>query len=247
MSRPRLPAELLDYIVDHLHDTRYALESCCLVSRSWVPRTRKHLFADVLFRDEEELQSWKNKFPDPSTSPACYTKNLEVWCPEEVTAADAEERGWIAAFSRVVYLDLEIPDRSEALLTPFHGFSPALKSLRVAYAIFPSSRILDLLHSFSLVENFTAISWGLPSIENADGQPTIVQPPLNGALKLAGLEGIDCIITQLLSPLGGLRFRKLELSLNCEEDISSMAEMVEMCYPTLESLELKIGAYGASV
>src|ERR1700753_246461 len=48
MSGPRLPAELLDHIADLLRD-RETLESCCLVSKSWIPRARKHLFACVAF------------------------------------------------------------------------------------------------------------------------------------------------------------------------------------------------------
>ena len=43
MPPPDLPGELLDHTVDHLYDARVTLKSCCLVSKSWVPRTRKHL------------------------------------------------------------------------------------------------------------------------------------------------------------------------------------------------------------
>jgi len=104
MSNPHLPAELLDHIVGFLRDTEYALRSCCLVSKSWIPRTRKHLFADIQLDTKEDAESWKQIFPDPSTSPACYTKTLLVSCPRVVTAADVEVGGWIRGFSRVVYL-----------------------------------------------------------------------------------------------------------------------------------------------
>ncbi|KAF9644805.1 hypothetical protein BDM02DRAFT_3066647, partial [Thelephora ganbajun] len=52
MSNPYhvcLPPEILDYIVDFLHDTPETLKQCCLVSKSWVSRTRKSLFADIEF------------------------------------------------------------------------------------------------------------------------------------------------------------------------------------------------------
>lgn len=48
-------------------------------------------------------------FPDPSTSPARYTKSLFIGCPREVVAADAGEGGWIQTFPRVV--ELEIGDQ----------------------------------------------------------------------------------------------------------------------------------------
>ena len=77
MSTPCLLEELLDYVVDFLHNAPRALENCCLVSKSWIPRARMHLFAHVAF-SARGLQSWKKLFPDPSTSPACYTKTLHL-------------------------------------------------------------------------------------------------------------------------------------------------------------------------
>ena len=167
MSRPCFPAELLDQIVDHFHHTRDALESCCLVSKSWVSRTRRHLFADVTFRTAGDLQAWKNMFPDPSTSPARYTKNLFVYCPEEVTAADAEERSWLPAFFRVVHLHMDIDDAAFSLV-PFHGFSPSLKSLSVSYLDFPFSPTLSLIRSFPLIENLSVTAFGDLLIESGD-------------------------------------------------------------------------------
>ena len=57
MSNSHLPAEMLDHVVDHLHDARDALRNCCLVSKSWVPRARKHLFADIWFPTATRIQS----------------------------------------------------------------------------------------------------------------------------------------------------------------------------------------------
>ena len=126
MSNPHLPAELLDCIVDFLHDSKTALRNCCLVSKQWIPRTRRHLFSDVRFDTEKMLESWKEMFPDPSTSPGHYARIL--WVDYfEVTAADAEAGGWIRGFSRVVYLRMVTlkegtSARRRALLL-FHEFS----------------------------------------------------------------------------------------------------------------------------
>ena len=96
---------MLDYVVDLLRDTKHALKECSLVSKSWIPRTRKHLFATIDFQTEAELESWKTTFPDPPTSPACYTETLIVGCSHVVTAADGEVGGWIRGFSHVVHLE----------------------------------------------------------------------------------------------------------------------------------------------
>ena len=138
MSDPHLPPELLDHIVDHLHDTQDALRNCCLVSKSWIPRTRKHLFADIAFHTTESLQSWKAAFPNPSTSPAHYAKTLFIGSSEVVTVADADAGNWIRGFYRVVHLVVDgravYPDPDEPIisLVLFHGLSVGLFVIALA-------------------------------------------------------------------------------------------------------------------
>jgi hypothetical protein len=45
--RPPVPPELIETIIDMLHTDRAALATCALVCRSWLPRTRYHLFSEV--------------------------------------------------------------------------------------------------------------------------------------------------------------------------------------------------------
>ena len=129
MTNPRLPPEILDYILDTLHGETKTLWDCCIVAKSWIPRTRKHLFADVNFSSPKDLESWKKAFPDPSNSPACYTHTLSVKFPQVVTAADGEEDGWIRTFSRVVCLAVDTrmsnPDDSEVSLPPSMDSRPS--------------------------------------------------------------------------------------------------------------------------
>ena len=246
MTHPRLPAELLDHTIDHLHDARDALKNCCLASKSWIPRTRKHLFAHVKFLDPQDLYTWKATFPDPSTSPARYTKILVVWCAGEYTAADAEDRGWILAFSRVVHFGVDFFGPNTSLLS-FHGFSPALKSLRLTYINFPFSQVLNLIHSFPLIEELYLTAWNNDSIEDSDGRPTPVQPPLIGTLELSAEEGMATIVPRLFPLQNSLHFWELDLELIRESDILVISELVERCRFTLESLKVSAGRCGTPV
>ena len=105
---------------------------------SWVPRTRKHLFAKVKFRFEEDLESWMKTFPDPSNSdPAYYTHTLVF----RGTTTDPWAGGLIRTFSHAVRLRLSIPESLEELeysLAPFHKLSlqvsPCVFSLPVMHA-----------------------------------------------------------------------------------------------------------------
>ena len=64
-----LPPEIVDHIIDLLHDDRKTLEYCCLVSSQFVPRTRKYLFKDIVIMDLKTFQRWKKTFPDPAPRP----------------------------------------------------------------------------------------------------------------------------------------------------------------------------------
>ena len=103
MSTPRLPEELLDHIADSHLQGLEVFRNCCLVSKSWVPRTRRQLFAEINFATIEELRSWKENFPDPSTSPAQYANTLFFRCLQ-VAGANVETGDWITGFSRVAHL-----------------------------------------------------------------------------------------------------------------------------------------------
>ena len=255
MSSPNLPPELLDHVVDFLQDAADTLESCCLVSKSWIPRTRKHLFEFVEFYTKEDVESWKTTFQDPSTSPACYTKTLFVRWPWATPVAETKELGdWIRTFSRVVHLkmyliDMDTDEPTDSLV-PFHGFSPEIRSLCLLDIHSPLPPVFDFIHSFPLLEDLSVSTPAIPAIntnDGVDGQPTAVQylspPAFTGTLDLYG---VDLIATQLLSLPNSLHFRKLHLTWNNEADISTTALLVESCCSTLESLHVNPGSLGTS-
>ena len=259
MSNPRLPPEILDHIVDHLHDTQDALRNCCLLSKSWVQRTRKRLFANVALSSVASLRSWKETFPDPSTSPARYAQTLYISCAHVVTAADAESGGWIRGFSRVEHLEVvglgESFLRTSSYLAPFHGFSPVIKSLRVVVLTLPPSPIINLILSFPLLEDLAVSIYHEMSADNGDGsecdeilttaQPS-TSPMFTGSLGLYLVGGLESFTRRLLSLPGGIHFRKLTLTLLREDDFLTATALVEGCSHTLESLDI-LDACGMSV
>ncbi len=42
-----LPPELLDHVLDYLHDDKLSLRHCSLTSRNWLPRAQHHLFHSI--------------------------------------------------------------------------------------------------------------------------------------------------------------------------------------------------------
>ena len=116
-----LPPEILDLIVNHLRDDPTTLKACCVVSKSWIYRTRTHLFANTEFHaPKSHIELWKKTIPDPSNSPAYHTRRLLIRGFLTVTAADANVGGWIRTFHNLVHLHLESLNWEERVpLIPF--------------------------------------------------------------------------------------------------------------------------------
>ena len=240
MPSPSLPQEILDHIIDTLQDNPKTLQDCCLVAKSWIPRSRKHLFFDIHFYSSKRLESWKKTFPDPSNSPACYARSLLVACLEVIRAEDAAEGGWITSFSGVVRLELEACEETledpETSLVPFHKFSLALKSLNVDLMTLPCSQFFKLVYSFPLLEDLFVICQFLDDDDDPRAVLPSSSPPFTGSLKLTLPSGSESMARQLLDLSGGLRFRTLELLWNTEEDTQWVRGLVSACSNTVESL-----------
>ena len=250
MTNPYLVQEIIDYTIDLLHDDPETLKRCCLVSKSWVPRTRKHLFSHIQFRSPSDLEAWKKTFTDVANPPAYHVRTLVVGCPRFVTASDAEEGGWIRAFSGVTSLEVNSVARydhgvrtSDLSLVPFHEFSPTLKSLHLSSILLPYPALFDFILSFPLLEDLGLSGYQDPQF-NGDRphqpQPVITStsPPLTGSLDFHLLGGAGDVARRLLDLPGGLHFRKLALSRDQKADLWWITELVMRCSRTLESLEI---------
>ena len=255
MSNPHrsyLPPEILDYIIDLLDDGLETLGECCLVSKSWVPRTRKHLFAEVWFQSAAKLWLWKKTFPDHASSPAYHTHTLFVGCPGDVTVADAEQGGWIRSFSRVVelvvYSSRGKPHPPEVSLIPFHGFSPVLKCLDVYSSTLSTSETFALISSLPLLEDLT-LSTCVDEDDPNFSVPLTVFKPTSPALAvdLSPSKTLERTARKLLGSPNGLHFRTIVLSFSHGVDIQWITALVVGCSRTLESLTIMSSMDGAFV
>ena len=252
MSGPHLHHDVLDSIVDLLQDDRIVLRSCSLVSKSWLPRTRRHLFKEIRLSATSYLQSWKDTFPDSSASPARYTKLLSITCPQEIVATDTEEGGWLHAFSHITKLEIydhtvvhsivlqwDIDESLIVSLVPLYGFFPALRSLELSVATFPPSEISSIIYSFPLLENITL---ALHGYDDVDEQPFAVQPPrsppFTASLRLEARMGIHLIVSRLFSGPADPCFRELLLHVNKRREFAPAAKLIHSCSSNLESLQV---------
>ena len=242
MPRPDLPPEILDSIVEFLYGETKALKQCCLVSKSWIPRTRKHLFAVIKFCNLDDIEAWKKTFPDPSNSPAHHTCALEVYCSEVIS---------VPTFPCLVRLEV-ISLSSQMNLTPFYELPPTLKSLFLS-TIFtlPLSKVFNLIRSLPSLENLSLIgSEDEINYNDPDDPYTVVpsppSPPLSGTLKLCLFGEIAGTVRRLLGLPSGLHFRVFRLQWYEREDLRHIVDLVTACSHTLEFLELTYAQKGTS-
>ena len=227
-----LPPEILDLIVDCLHDKPATLETCCVVSKSWIPRARKHLFYNVEFRDSGRfsIKQWKEAFPDPSSSPAHHTRTLSIRAVPEVASVG----GWLDGFHNVVRLRLEcFGEEHHASLAPLYGLSPTLRSLTLV----PTPiEVFEFIRSFPLLED---LALGiLDSGTEADRWITpATSPKLTGTLHLRAAWEIRAAVRRLCALPGGVHFTKITLEFAIG-DSESITDLVSMCSDNLEYLSV---------
>jgi hypothetical protein len=237
MSPPNLPPEILDLIVDHLYDERSTLKACGAVSKSWVPRARRHLFFYVRFGSTSPIELWMKAFPDPSSSPVHYTRGLSFYGFETIAAAGAHAWAWVRAFRHVVHLQMVAArwNDNRVSLAPLYGLFPALRSISIHNSRIPPSELLDLICSSPLLrdlqlQNVTASD----STVKDEWSAPLTSPELTGTLRLNGR--ISPVIWRSLNLLNG-RSRLANIVMTCMGgDTDLMADLVLKCSETLESL-----------
>jgi hypothetical protein len=231
-----VPQEILDLIIDRLHDETATLKACCLVSRAWVQRARKYLFAHIQFHAFTcPVSRWKETFPDPMNSPAHHTRALSIRHPESIPVAHVDT---LLTFRNVIRLDVETgpPQDYLASLIPLNGISTVIRSLRLTFTYLNASEVFGLICSLPLLEDLTLVSHALRPLETWIRPRT--SPRLTGSLELYMKWGIHPITYRLLDLPNGLHFKKITVSLLSLHDIGQSMNLVSRCSDTLESLSI---------
>ena len=76
---PRMPQEVVDQVIDHLHDDMKALRACSLVCRAWTPASSVHLFTTLFWPPcYHAWLAWHATVQDMQCT--CYSINYSrVW------------------------------------------------------------------------------------------------------------------------------------------------------------------------
>ena len=171
----------------------------------------------ILFGCSDNLRTWKEAFPDPANSPTYYTHTLTVHCVC-IAVADAEEGGWIRAFSNVVRLRAWNGTRISRFTCLPQLFTP-LNLHSQSRPFSPSFVPYPVLRTWTYRE-----------------PPTL--PPLIKSLLFSPAGGTERSAHQLLDLLNGICLRKFSSTWYYEKELPWIMKLIEACTGTLEHIKV---------
>ena len=225
-----LPPEILDYIIDLTGGNSRILRACSLVAKSWVARSRMHLFRDIRLHF---YHNWQKVMPVGPTSPAIYTRTLTLvqnGAPGE-RYTNIDHLGPFLPHLRdfenvenLILIDWWGPPRlSENMLKKYFGhFGAHLRSLELDGEVVSPDSFLVLLGLFPNLEDLLVDDL---IIGAEASEAPIVSPKLSGRLTIG-------VHTKYLSPIlckFPLRFREICL----HKGRGDHQELINACAKTL--------------
>jgi hypothetical protein len=197
-------------------------------------------FEDVCLNCPEDLNIWKELFPDPSESLAIHTQSLSLHNAEQITDEDAIRIK--SEFINVKRLELRVDGRDSSVPViedSSHKFSSTVRSLSLSWNELQFCVVFDFIHSFSQLEELHIDGRGGEC--NSDTLlPLVSDPlPLPESISTLVLKSKEYnFMVELADPPSPHRFRKIVWQRGQKSYGHKMDGLVRSCSDTLEYLEI---------
>jgi hypothetical protein len=251
------PQEVVDDIIDHFQydPSPRNLQTCSLVARSWVPRSRRSLFRDISFPGKNRFERWCNAIPSGPDGIAAYTRILRLSDPwEKLMDPNLLQKhlGHFTSFRSLQSLafflvDLSAFDRN-SITTCFRHFesvrslvfcnvaSPITNILLLTY-LFPNLRRLD-------IEDLKPPKNVLVMDVPMEAEPYMVRtletaPTIRGSFRMAKIPvGASQLLSWFLKfPLS---FEEIRIT-DCDwTSTVPLSRLIDECGPNLRLLEIYV-------
>ena len=238
---PRIPQEIIDEILDHLAtDGSKLLKSCSLVSKSWVPSCRRHLFHTVAF-SRKNIPRWLRIFPVPEESPAHHVRCLwfVVRGYEDTPKKFFEHASW---FTNVEQVTLKAGGArlDKPLRASFSRLPPSVTSLTVSGDTASLGQIRDIMAQLPNLDDLSLSGrMGVTDDKTLVGIGAALRGRFGGKLELIrGYESED-VMNMLLEVPTGLNFTEVLID-GRNECLFSTVRLAEACSKTLVKLSYNI-------
>ena len=261
-----LSQELIDYTIDHVHD-RKSLEACSLVCSRWSPRSRKHLFVQVEFASEMDLQRWCACIPPGPSGPSSLVKDITL-SEDRSPPTQPSGSSWIwssaatdatphfRSFSALQALEVRgWHMRTPCVVSMLHCFGSSLENVTrlvlrdvVITSILRSSFTMFVSHfpclddiSISIIELRSSLSRLLREV-NRTAHIEVVPTHPQGQFSASGSVVPNKVFRAitLLEP----RFHRVALDCGSYDSWSVYWPLIEACAGSLEELHILANATG---
>jgi len=249
LPAPRVPQEIIDGILDHLVADSPGLDpflrSCSLVSKSWVPSCRRHLFHTILFTPWR-VAKWLKAFPVPEESPAHHVRRLHFSLAGYYGAPERffEYTPWFTNVKRVtLFRDGEF----QPLRPPsFARLPPSVTSLTISANTLTLVHIRDIMAQLHNL-NDLSLSRPLAMVDRSalPGIGAVLRGKFGGQLRLLkGFANAE-VINMLLEAPTGLHFTDVQIR-SMHGCLFSAIRLAAACRKTLVKLSYVVDIHGKS-
>ena len=205
-----------------------------------MPSCRRHLFRRVVFRPHN-LPAWRSTFPNPSTTPAAYTREIRIHLVLDMPTELAE---YMPYFSNVHHLTL-IGGRFETRQwTSSIGRLPAsIRSLTMKFVSVANDQVLEIMGQLPNLDDLSLCTFKGTGFPDAVGE--ILRGRYDGKLELLLMDDFHAsVVRSLLEAPEGLGFKNVKAFCNSEDDFPVYADLVAACQDTLTDLDISVSAEG---
>ena len=226
--------------MDHLADDPTSLRSCSIAARAFVSSCRRHLFRRVEFWPHN-LPAWKATFPDQSTSPAAYTREIRIHLASDAPTLLAD---YILHFCNVRDLTL-VGGRCENYdwVSSLGNLPTSTRSLTMKFVSVTNVQVLEVMEQLPNLEDFSLRASKGAGFSAEAGE--ILRGRFSGKLDLLLMEDLHAsIVRSLLKASEGLGFKSIKAFCNTGDDFPVYAELVATCRDTLFELDISVSPEG---
>lgn len=234
-----IPPELIDQIIDYLHNDPKSLNACALAARDWLPSTRYHRFRSIRFHSAKKIDSF-HQFSLNSPDVLPYYQEAVICDTSGYVPASILEAAANACLTLPNLERIKFNNRARAstprVLTILSPIANKITTLNLSGTFFASSKdFWPLICSFPNLNTVQACGVTYNSTEKSAFMPLNTYKPQITTFTVSASRQ-DFVIDHLINPPFPLRYLK-NFEIQCiEAHQTAFVPLAESIKKTVERL-----------
>ena len=236
-----IPPELIDQIIDHLHNDPKSLSACALTARDWLPSARYHRFRSIRLRSAKKIDSF-HQFSKVAPGLLPYYQEAIIcdnsgYVPPSVLEAAVNACLTLPNLERIKFNN-RISASTSRVVTILSPIANKITTLNLSGTLFASSNdFWPLICSLPILDAVQACGVTFGSIDETAFLPAnTYEPPITTFRVSTSRQGF--VIEQLINPPFPLRFLENFEILCVDLDRTTLVPLAESIHETVKQLRL---------